>query len=286
MTYPRRSWTKPAAVTSRCPTGRFRTWSRARPGRLHRRSTGTGRHNEERFSLAGAAHWPLRGGAAVAGRAGERKTYWANPPAPQPRRAPRDADAGAVELVHGAMVVNVGQWHPAERWNTRRGGYNQCGYGVDLANMGFVCLRSAAESKALQTTLRICGNSRLREPINQGCRQRLTQDPIPRMLAPRSSTVPRFASRGHRCRCGTAPAKRVSPICLMASSNRERKSIAAVSAGRRKIMPRQDCADASHGDRLPANEYCRTAPRWRNGARLKSVGRHRRPPPGRTFDPR
>ena len=75
--------------------------------------------NEERFSLGGAAHWPLRGGAAVASRAGERKTYWANPPAPQPRRSPRDADAGAVELIHGAMVVNVGQWRPAERWNTR-----------------------------------------------------------------------------------------------------------------------------------------------------------------------
>ena len=75
--------------------------------------------NEERFSLGGAAHWPLRGGAAVASRAGERKTYWANPPAPQPRRSPRDADAGAVELIHGAMVVNVGQWRPAELWNTR-----------------------------------------------------------------------------------------------------------------------------------------------------------------------
>ena len=77
------------------------------------------RLNEERFSLGGAAHWPLRGGAAVPGRAGERKTYWANPPAPQPRRSPRDADAGAVELIHGAMVVNVGQWRPAEWWNTR-----------------------------------------------------------------------------------------------------------------------------------------------------------------------
>jgi hypothetical protein len=34
------------------------------------------KRNEERFSLGGAAHWPLRGGDAVAGRAGERKTYW------------------------------------------------------------------------------------------------------------------------------------------------------------------------------------------------------------------
>ena len=58
---------------------------------------------------------------------------------------------------------------------------------MDLANMGFVCLRSAAEWKALRAqTFRICGNSRLREPINQGCRQRLTPEiPIPGMLAPR-----------------------------------------------------------------------------------------------------
>ena len=102
--------------------------------------------NVERFSLGGAAHWPLRGSHAVAGRAGERKTYWANPPA-QLRRCPRDADADAVRLIHSAMVVNVGQWRPNERWNFRRERYNRRGYGADFANMGFVCLRLVAESK-------------------------------------------------------------------------------------------------------------------------------------------
>ena len=104
------------------------------------------RTNVERFSLGGAAHWPLRGSHAVAGRAGERKTYWANPPA-QLRRCPRDADADAVRLIHSAMVVNVGQWRPNERWNFRRERYNRRGYGADFANMGFVCLRLVAESK-------------------------------------------------------------------------------------------------------------------------------------------
>jgi hypothetical protein len=71
------------------------------------------------FRLAARRTGLSERGDAVAGRAGERKTYWANPPAPQPRRSPRDADAGAVELIQGAMVVNVGQMASAVRWNTR-----------------------------------------------------------------------------------------------------------------------------------------------------------------------
>jgi hypothetical protein len=47
--------------------------------------------NEERFSLGGAAPRPVRGGSAAGSRAGERKTYWANPPAPQPWPSPSDA---------------------------------------------------------------------------------------------------------------------------------------------------------------------------------------------------
>ncbi len=46
---------------------------------------------EERFSLGGAAPRPVRGGSAAGSRAGERKTHWANPPAPQPRPSPCDA---------------------------------------------------------------------------------------------------------------------------------------------------------------------------------------------------
>jgi hypothetical protein len=40
--------------------------------------------NEERFSLSGAAHEPLREDCVAEFRAGERKTYWTKPPAPTP----------------------------------------------------------------------------------------------------------------------------------------------------------------------------------------------------------
>jgi len=41
--------------------------------------------NEERFSLSGAAHEPLREDCLAGFRAGERKTYWTKPPPPPPR---------------------------------------------------------------------------------------------------------------------------------------------------------------------------------------------------------
>ena len=50
---------------------------------------------EERFSLGGAAHERSREGSAVEDRAGERKTYWANPPPPQPGPSPGDAETDA-----------------------------------------------------------------------------------------------------------------------------------------------------------------------------------------------
>jgi hypothetical protein len=53
--------------------------------------TGVTPHNEERFSLSGAAPRPVRGSSAAGNRAGERKTYWANPPAPQPCPSPSGA---------------------------------------------------------------------------------------------------------------------------------------------------------------------------------------------------
>jgi hypothetical protein len=45
--------------------------------------------NVERFSLGGAAHGPLREGSVAGIRAGERKTCWANPLAPQMRAMSR-----------------------------------------------------------------------------------------------------------------------------------------------------------------------------------------------------
>jgi hypothetical protein len=49
------------------------------------------RDNVERFSLGGAAHWLRRKDSAAEVRAGERKTYWANPLAPQLWQSPGDA---------------------------------------------------------------------------------------------------------------------------------------------------------------------------------------------------
>jgi hypothetical protein len=40
--------------------------------------------NEERFSLTGAAHEPLREDSIGGFRAGERKTYWTKPLPPAP----------------------------------------------------------------------------------------------------------------------------------------------------------------------------------------------------------
>ncbi len=75
--------------------------------------------NLERFSLGGAAHMPFPAASAAGIRAGERKTYWANPLAPQPRPSPGDPETDAAELIYGAMVVNIGRWRLAERWDTR-----------------------------------------------------------------------------------------------------------------------------------------------------------------------
>jgi len=72
-----------------------------------------------------------------------------------------------VELIHGAMVANVGPWGSVKRWDTWREDYNHREHGADIVNMGLFEISSRI--KELQTTLRMCGNQWLSGPVNQYC---------------------------------------------------------------------------------------------------------------------
>jgi 6-phosphogluconolactonase len=66
----------------------YRAETLAEPNNIRARQAAGTVHvhpNEERFSLSGAAHEPLREDCLAGFRAGERKTYWTKPPPPPPR---------------------------------------------------------------------------------------------------------------------------------------------------------------------------------------------------------
>ena len=99
------------------------------------------------FRLAARPHRPFRGVSVAGGRAGERKTCWANPLAPQLRATSRCCVANwgldPEDLSCEARACGSVEWS-----SERRGRYSQCGYGTDFEYMGFVCLRMEGRSIA------------------------------------------------------------------------------------------------------------------------------------------